>query len=348
MGSSVVTFTGNAVFAAISDTSKITVGANSTVTLDGNLAISGSSKKYIVNSVAAGGQFVVTGDIIATSDYTGSEIFGCKVPGTGYIVAKGLRCNATGSEESPFRLSTDANGTVYWGIGSDGLGGSAKFWVLQDSSRFAYVRADADFSITTAFGSRSVLTFDTTGADGNAHTVTICNGGYISNSDGTINVTGKGRILLDAGNTFTGAVNVKGSATLAMNAGKRMTDGSISVFSNAMLQVAQSGTNTVNDLTLVDGAILGFNFTQRRVTPVLALASGKTATIGSTVYVKASMPGSDWPSSGEHILTSGFDFTGKTVALADGAQSWVRSVSVDDLGNIVFDVKPAGSMFIFR
>ena len=105
----------------------------------------------------------------------------------------------------------------------------------------------------------------------------------------------------------------------------------------------------LGNLTLKNGATLKFNFTNRRIAPVLAKASGKTATVGSTVYVKVSADASiERPCGGEHILTSGIDFTGKTVDLADGNPDWVTGVSVDDSGNIVLNVESNGTLIIIR
>ena len=60
--------------------------------------------------------------------------------------------------------------------------------------------------------------------------------------------------------------------------------------------------------------------------------------------------GEVWPKSGEKILTTcgGFDAEGVTVSLAEGAPKWVRGLSVNTDGNLVIDVKPKGTMIIFR
>ena len=103
------------------------------------------------------------------------------------------------------------------------------------------------------------------------------------------------------------------------------------------------------NLTLNDGAILAFNFTDRTIAPLLAKSSGKTVTVGATVKVKVSADAKiERPRSGEHILTSSIDFTGKTVALADGNPDWVKEVFVDENGNIVLKAKIIGSMIIVR
>jgi len=41
-------------------------------------------------------------------------------------------------------------------------------------------------------------------------------------------------------------------------------------------------------------------------------------------------------------------FTAENVTLVDGAPKWVRGLSVNADGNIVLDVKPMGTIVIFR
>ncbi|MBO7684607.1 MAG: hypothetical protein J6T51_07775 [Kiritimatiellae bacterium] len=100
-------------------------------------------------------------------------------------------------------------------------------------------------------------------------------------------------------------------------------------------------------LTLADGAVLGFNFTERGTAPVLD-ATGKTVTVNGTVNVKASAADGIRPKGGTYRLTSGGKFAGATVSLADGAPKWAKSVSVDGDGDIVLEVKPAGMVVIIE
>ena len=72
----VITFTNALVATSFNDTSKIVVDANSTVTIDGDLEFSGNDNEYIVNYVAAGGRFVVSGDIKAMPGKT-SFVYPC-------------------------------------------------------------------------------------------------------------------------------------------------------------------------------------------------------------------------------------------------------------------------------
>ena len=60
--------------------------------------------------------------------------------------------------------------------------------------------------------------------------------------------------------------------------------GLVTVENGATLEVADSGTVTLSgSLALADGASLGFNFTNRRTSPVLACANAPT---GTTIIVK--------------------------------------------------------------
>ena len=82
-------------------------------------------------------------------------------------------------------------------------------------------------------------------------------------------------------------------------------------------------------------------------TPSLAVASGKTVTIGSTVNVKVSAADGIRPNGGTHTLTSGMNFTGKTVNIVD-RPDWVQSVEIDASGNLVAMVKHNGLIISFR
>ena len=211
--------------------------------------------------------------------------------------------------------------------------------------------------MATTISVDGTLNLNTTGYDGNPHTITFSGLGSI-NQEGTVNIIGNGTVEL--ANSINGGlkVNVKDTATLSVKRGKSPGNAKsiTTVESGATLEIAESAETAgaasvtpLGNLTLNDGVILKFNFTDRRIAPFLAKASDKTATVGSTVYVKVSADESiERPRGGKHILTSGIDFTGKTVALADGNPDWVTGVSVDDSGNIVLDVEPTGLMIIVR
>ena len=113
--------------------------------------------------------------------------------------------------------------------------------------------------------------------------------------------------------------------------------------------LAVSGTEAIEldgDLTLEDGAMLAFEFTQRSTAPRLAIAAGKSVTANGTVKVMVSAT-CPWPTGGERQLTTGGHFTGVSASFAEGAPKWAKGVSVVD-GNIVLTVKPQGTVVIFR
>ena len=338
MGSSVVTFTDSVAFNAITDTSKVAVGADSTVTINGDLEISGSGDQVVVDTVAAGGKFVVTGDIVAKEDFTGL-LYQCRSCGGGAVQARGVVNNSTGNSDTwAFRLGGYTAGTAYWIIGDHGLSGSRNFWTYKVNGTFINIQPlDTDFTISTAVSTyNAAFTFDTTGADGNPHTIT--NVGSIGNT-GSVNVSGSGRFVVDAENTLSGAVTVTNTATLAVNPGKTMTTGTISVSSNATLQVAQSGAFALGGgLTLADGAILGFNYTDRNSAPVLD-ATGKTVTFGEQTNVVVKVTGSVRPKKGAYVLTSGGKFTGANVSLAADSETWAKVVNVNEDGNLELQLK---------
>ena len=132
--------------------------------------------------------------------------------------------------------------------------------------------------------------------------------------------------------------------------GASLGTGATTVNSGATLQVAKSGTVALGgDLTLKNGACLGFNYTTRNA-PVLDLTD-KTVTFDEgespNVLVKISASADKRPFAGKNVLTSGGKFTGVTVTLAPGAPDWVKGIDVVD-GEIVLDVKPMGTMIIVR
>ena len=81
----------------------------------------------------------------------------------------------------------------------------------------------------------------------------------------------------------------------------------------------------------------------------MKMLSASSATVsGDTVNVKVSADAGIRPSSSRtHTLTSGYDFTDKTVNLVE-APDWVQSVGIDGGGNIVLTVKPVGFIIMFK
>ena len=367
MGEGVVTFTGSLAAKSFSDTAKVAVGANATVTLDGNLVLDTlTARRYVAYSVAAGGLFRVTGTISGNgnADTNDHDIWPTVAKCDGAVAAKGLvsdKGSVSGKEYWSFRLARDnqTGALSKWVIGSDGLSGEGGFWIyLWDK---ASIQAAADFNIDSPIGLRHnwanpTLTLNTTDyADGSiGRTIT---GNAVFTIHGTLTVEGKGTFLcnyspvaLNGKEAYSGEITVKEPATFAINPGKYPTTGSTTVNSGAALKVAQSGTVALGgNLSLKDGAVLGFNYTNMG-NPVLAL-EGKTVTFaeGPTTNVTVRITATEGvrAHSGRNVLTTGGKFADATVTLEAGAPKWVKSVLVED-GEIVLEAKPAGLAVIFR
>ncbi len=163
-----------------------------------------------------------------------------------------------------------------------------------------------------------------------------------------IDVMGEGEITFGLAAAFTGGVTASGTGTVAVNAGCRPGNGTVTLSDTATLKVAQSGTVTLGGaLTAAEGTTLEFNFTDKETTPSLVLDS--ESSFASTVNVKISAADEIRPSSlHTYTLTSGFDFTGKTLKLATDSVKWAKSLSLDESGNIVLAVSDMALVVIVR
>ena len=178
--------------------------------------------------------------------------------------------------------------------------------------------------------------------------------------NGTNTISGTGRVVAnydidDLTTTASSKIQpfvVKNAATLAIMPSADIGSGAVTVESGATLEVAASGTATHRgDLSLADGAYLGFNFTEKTAAPQLALASGKTATLPTTVTVKISAAAGVRPKSGKYVLTSfgGFDAEGVTVQLAADVPDWAAGgLSVNGEDNLELTVKRKGFTLIVK
>lgn len=367
MGEGVVTFTGSFAATSFSDTSKVAVGANATVTLDGDLVLDTlNARRYVAYSVAAGGLFRVTGMISGNgnADNTEHDIWPTSVKCDGAVAAKGLvsdKGTDSGHEYWSFRLARDnqTGALSKWVIGEDGLSGDGGFWIyIWDK---ASIQAEADFSIDSPIGLRNnwanpTLTLNTTDYVDSSIGRTIT-ANAVFTMYGTLTVEGRGTFLcnyspvaLNGKDAYSGAITVKEPATFAINPGKYPTTGATTVNSGATLKVAQSGTVALGgNLSLQDGAVLGFNYTTKKE-PVLAL-EGKTVTFAegaaTNVTVRITVTGEARAHGGKNVLTTGGKFADATVTLAEGAPKWVKGVSVEG-GEIVLEANPAGLVFVVK
>ena len=167
----------------------------------------------------------------------------------------------------------------------------------------------------------------------------------------SITVAGHGtNIVTSASPDMTGTYAVTDAATVVLKNGAGFANGTVSVGPTATLAVGESATVNPGNLTLADGATLGFNYTGRSA-PVLNL-NGKTVTFaeGATtnVTVKISAAEGKRARGGANVLTTGGKFAGVNVMLAAGAPDWAQDVSVNGDGNIVLEAKPRDFMIIFK
>ena len=189
------------------------------------------------------------------------------------------------------------------------------------------------------------FTLNTDDEAGVPRTVTMAARIKTQQNTSTITVAGSGtNVVTSASPLMTGTYAVTDTATVKFTEGTGFANGMVSVGSAATLAIGESATVNPGNLVLADGAALAFNWTERAAAPVLDM-TGRTVTVNGTVKVVASADALiDKPDGGSFVVTSGFDFTGKTVELAEGSPYWALGVHVNDDGNIVLDVKHSGAI----
>ena len=298
MGSGVVTFTGNLTASSYSDLSMVTVGANATVTLVGDLTYAATTGGgWMLNRLD--GVFVVTGKIIVSgsADMKLAQTVGAN----GVAVAKGLVSN--GNTSWTFRLNRSNSGdTARWVIGEDGLSGGSGFWMLAaSSSSSAILQPNTnDFTIADWVGARSgpSLTVNTTGwGDGVGHVVTATKG-FIR--EGVVTVAGAGTLVCDydasAGaygqTAHSVSFNVKDTATMSLAAGSNIGTGGVTVNSGAALALAGTGTATMGGtLTLQGGSRLVVGAAGAGLPPYLTARGVSLAGNNITVEIPSQIVG---------------------------------------------------------
>lgn len=364
MGSGPVVFTNDNMRAkSFSDTAKVAVAANSTVTLDGDLVFGTNVESYVCRWINEGGKFVVTGDIIATSAQTGALYphLANNVPGS--ISAKGLVNNA--ASDVFYLVQTTYDRRANWLIGEDGISGSKRYTLGHSGGGRVTIKATADFTVSADIIQYHNLTLIpdgheiTLGEDVALHAGGILGG----NANGLTTVTGPGKVIVNYNVTNLtsfassqiNAFTVADGGTLVLVPGANTSvsanaNGKLTVNGGATLQVAESGTVTLGgNLTLDSGATLGFNFTERDVAPTLAASS---VTASGTVSVKASAADGIRPKGGAtpYTLTTGggFGADGVSVELESGHPDWAENVDVNAAGNIVLTVKPLRTMILVK
>ncbi|MBQ3289771.1 MAG: hypothetical protein IJH50_10210 [Kiritimatiellae bacterium] len=174
---------------------------------------------------------------------------------------------------------------------------------------------------------------------------------HVSNAPLNITVAGVGTLAFDYANNnydklFSSGLTVTDSATVSVVPGISPGAGAVTLRDNATLKVAGSGTVALGgNLTLGENAALAFNFTEKDAAPVLSIPAGST--LPATVNVKVSAADGLRLRAGSYALTSGYDFTGKSVNLVDPS-GLVASIAVDGNGNIVLAPNVKGVIISVR
>ncbi len=271
MGDGIVTFTNAFTATSISNTLKVTVGADSTVTIEGDLLFEGDGSKYAVYRVENGGAFIVTGRLGKAAGASGNFYPQSSVGG-GIVIGGELVNNGdSGDIYACVNLSSQK-----WAVGPGGITGTLGWWCLADAKNSAYFYPYTnDFTVSAmtclrvSFGHYEL---NTTGwGDNQPHTITL-DAGYSNN--GALYIAGTGKVVVNhtpaaygGYDGYSGAVTVTNTATLAINAGKQLTSGTITFAAGTTLEVPSSGVETgalafsgegtvtlkVSDVSLADG-----------------------------------------------------------------------------------------------
>ena len=353
----------------LDDGYNIVINANATLNAAEVKAPHGDSPKnrFLYKNA---GTFNVTGEMLDTIASTGSTAYslaGAFAKGDSKAVTrtKGLVHSGSTKGAHVFRLNNSEDSvTNTFVLGSGGL--SFRDNLRSNSACYPYFQIDSDKAATLAssadwsFGVNPVsdkdlslelngtVIVDTSDYDNRTvpHTVHVLNR---IGAGGSVTVKGCGKMVFEYPSDFLGTLTVQDTATVALNFGCGFTrSGNATVSSGAAIEVAQSGSVTFGkNLTLADGAILGFNFTEK-APPVLNM-SGKTLTLGgqSNVVVKVTAAEGKSAKGGANVLTAGGKFAGANVTLAEGAPKWAKGVSIKD-NEIVLDVIPLGTYIFVR
>jgi hypothetical protein len=337
------------------------------VASDGNVTVDGQLLNPAQIGIDAGGVLAASSFKATNTTYPASE-------NNGQLVVSGLMEIENGGSDFQFApKSADASTVSVGGIlfktpkwpwlnaktlvvGSDGIGVAENYSPeLRFSNNATLCPRDGVLPLKAnkrffSIASGQNLTIDTTkyGTEDVPAVVNVegkINVNVTDNYRGGIVVKGCGQVVFASQSTFIGGLRVTETATVAVKAGCTPGSGPVSVAPQAVLALTQSGTVTLGDkLTLEDGAALAFTFTEKAVSPVLAGTSLDLA--GETVTVRVTAAETLTPRGGTYTLTSGMDFTGKTVR-CDNPPAWVRAVDVVD-GNIVLTVKSRETIVIIR
>ena len=338
MGAGVVSFTGKMKAKSFSDTSKIAVCANSTVTVDGDLEFGTKVASWVCSDVAEGGKFVVTGKIIAMPAQTGN-LYAHHGTALGWVSAKGLVNNAAG--DNFILVQSTGDYSANWLIGEDGISGMRRFVAGHSNGGTATIKATADFSVSADIVQYHNLTLEpnghviTLGTNVTMHAGGILGGG----AKGLTTVKGPGKVVANYNvANLTSYTDSRKNAFAVADGGKLV----IASGANPSISGDINGSLTVNDgATLVLGAT-GSRFVLLTHTLNLPTGEGEKATLRidgvrlrSDDHVIATL--------GNNATTANVELDGKSEAL-DGRKATLRV----DGGNLILNVEPNGFKVIIR
>ena len=339
----------------ITNATFLSVAADSVLKVDGDVVLNKDAKKLGSTSSKRGcymfhsnkGRIEIGGNLVNEVTPNNSVLMYISSSPGGVLKMGGVVNNS----DKAISLCGNHTTPILCVIGENGLSGKMGFYQYGGSNAEITLKAGDDFAVGIYLTASYPFKFDTSDETETAHTIIL---DAEINGSGGVTIVGNGRVVANSSaDPGTNVVTVEGGATLAINPGKLITNGKMTVNSGATLSLPQSGAVTLGgDLELADGSTLAFNFTERKVGPLLALASEKSLSfVGEgekNIAVKVS--GDVWPVGGKHILTAtgGFKAEGVTVSLAEGAPKWAKGVYVNEDGNIVLDVKPRGTRVIVR
>ena len=262
-----------------------------------------------------------------------------------------------------FAQSYEASqGTYYFGKGGINFGtGNGYFGIGRDKDGDEQTIRPwyGDFTIALGTGNTSKgydiymlrnVVFNTDDENGVGRTITL-DARLRFDKTPTFKVSGSGKVLVNSATTKSATeppVTVADTATLAFKPGAMLTKDSITVNEGATLEVAQSGVVSIEGtLSPVSGATLAFNFTDRKLAPVLEVAALDNENTDPNGIIWISIRGLR-PVGGQHVLTSGGVFGERQIKLVEESRpDWVKSVSCAN-GEIVVDIKPIGSRIVVR
>ena len=312
------------------------------------------------------GELVITNEFVASGTGGKKDEYSAYGAGTGALsVYKIEKATCTRDDGWTFWFSDSnsaSHGTYYFGKGGINFGSSKGFFGIgkdADNDEQTVRPWYGDFTIASGTGNTSSgydiymfrnVVFNTDDENGFGRTITLDARPRFDKTP-TFTVSGSGKVLVSsiAKNAAEPPVTVVDTATLAFKPGAMLTKDSITVNEGATLEVAQSGVVSIEGtLSPVGGATLAFNFTDRKLAPVLEVAALDNENTDPNGIIWISISGLR-PVGGLHVLTSGGVFGERQIKLLEERQpDWVKSVSCNANGEIVVDIKSIGTRIVVR